>query len=153
MPPKRPHGVTSKKTLFFKADGRTSNLTVRRVLLQWCGTGVRGQQRTGDEVRRKWELCVASLHTCTYMVHGYCMARAGARHVGAPGRSIIWGPEQTNNLAPLNRHFSKFLGLGQGWRVYMKAPALIRDNFWKSPFACGQSECTSTTFPIIPVTS
>lgn len=24
-------------------------------------------------------------------IHGYCMIRAGARHVVAPGRLIIWG--------------------------------------------------------------
>jgi hypothetical protein len=148
MPPKRPHGVTSKKTLFFNTDGRTSNLTVvRRVRAQWCGTGVRGPRRTGDEGSER-ESCVSHLY-----VHGYCMTRAGRRQVGAPGRLIIWCPWQTNNLAPLNRHFSKFFGLGQGWRVYLKIRALFTDNFWRSPFACGQSDCTSTTFPITPVKS
>lgn len=59
------------------------------------------------------ESCVSHLY-----IHGYCMTRAGARHVDAPGR--------------------KFFGLGRGWRVYLKKRALITDNFCKSPFACGQ---------------
>jgi hypothetical protein len=63
----------------------------------------------------KFESCVLHLY-----VHGYCMTRAGARHVGTPGRLIIWGPGQTSNLVPLNRHFSKFFGLGQGWRVKLE---------------------------------
>jgi len=57
--------------------------------------------------------CVSRLY-----IRGYCMTRAVARHVGAPWRLIIWGHVQNNNLAPLNRYFSKFFSLGQGWRVY-----------------------------------
>jgi len=87
MPPNRPHGVTSKKTLFFNTDGRTSNLTiVRRVRSQWCGTGVRGPRRARGEGQRMWELCVASLHT--WLLHDQ-------------GRRETCGrPMEVNNLGP-----------------------------------------------------
>jgi hypothetical protein len=83
----------------------------------------RDEQETKD---RECESCVSHLY-----IHGYCKTRAGARHVDAPGRLIIWGPGQTNNLAPLNRHFSKFFCLGQGWRISLKTRAQITDNFGK----------------------
>ena len=63
---------------------------------------------------------------------------AATRHVGAPGRLIIW--------RPLNRHSSNSLGLGQGWRKTLKAYGQIADNFWKSSFARGKPMCTRTYF-------
>ena len=70
---------------------------------------------------------------------------AGHRHVDAPGRLIMW--------RPLNRHSSKSLGIGLDWRRTLGACGQIADNFRKSSCVCGKPMCTSTTFPITPVTS
>ena len=86
----------------------------------------REEQETKDS---ECQSCVSHLY-----MHGYCTTRAGARHVGAPGRLIIWGPGHTNSLAPLIRHFSKFFGPGQGWRISLKTRAQITDNFYEKSF-------------------
>ena len=92
MHPKRPRGVLCSSTPM--GEPRISQLleeSDRSGVALVCA----GREEQDKKISEN-ESCVSHLYT-----RGYCMTRAGERHVGAPGRLIIWGPGQTNNLAPL----------------------------------------------------
>ena len=62
------------------------------------------------------------------------MRGAGPRHVGAPGRLIIWRPGQVNHFAPLKTNvlfFNFFLsrtGLANVWGPVPKLRIISREN-------------------------
>ena len=63
-------------------------------------------------------------------------------------------PGQAIHLAPLRTEpiFFNVFGLERGWRTFLRARALIKNNFRRNSFACGKPEFTSTIFPIMPMT-
>ena len=52
-------------------------------------------------------------------------------HVGARGRLITWRPFKPNFFKLLQHRTTE-----QGWRIFLRASAQIRDNFWKYSFVC-----------------
>jgi hypothetical protein len=73
------------------------------------------------------------------LVHKKHIYRTSLKHVGAPGRLIIWCPLKSSL-------FELFIGLEQGWRKFLRVRAKIADNFWRNSFACGNRSLLAPYF-------
>jgi hypothetical protein len=79
--------------------------------------------------------------------------RAGAKHMGTPGRLIIWCPGKVNSSAPLQIDILSNFWPRTGLANIFEGACPNGGKFSKKFFRVWDPEFISTMFLIIPVTS